>query len=88
MEIEFTSSFIRDTRRLRNPELQVRIERTIEELEQAAGIEEIAGAARLRGPGQHYRIRIGDYRVGLSVENGKAVVTRFMHRRDIYRYFP
>ncbi|MBP1468695.1 type II toxin-antitoxin system RelE/ParE family toxin [Candidatus Chloroploca sp. M-50] len=36
----------------------------------------------------YYRIRIGDYRLGLFVEDDTITVVRFLHRRDIYRYFP
>ena len=88
MEVEFTSSFTRDLRRLRNADLRGRVERIIEEMERAPEIAAVAGAAKLKGLGQHYRIRVGDYRIGLSMEGDTAIVTRFLHRRDIYRYFP
>ncbi|NPA92437.1 MAG: type II toxin-antitoxin system RelE/ParE family toxin, partial [Chloroflexi bacterium] len=35
-----------------------------------------------------YRIRLGDYRLGLEIEGDTVVFVRFLHRRDIYRYFP
>lgn len=88
MEVEFTSSFTRDLRRLRNAGLRARVERIIEEMERAPEIAAVAGVARLKGVGQHYRIRVGEYRIGLSMEGDTAVVTRFLHRRDIYRHFP
>ena len=88
MELEFTPSFTRDLRRLRNRTLSARVERIIQDMEGAAGIEAVAGAVRLRGPGAFYRIRVGDYRLAFSVEGNTAIVTRFLHRRDIYRYFP
>ena len=40
------------------------------------------------GERQCYRIRVGDYRVGIEVEDGVAILLRFGHRRDIYRSFP
>jgi mRNA interferase RelE/StbE len=36
----------------------------------------------------YYRIRLGDYRVGLKIENNTVCFVRFLHRKDIYRYFP
>ena len=36
----------------------------------------------------YYRIRIGEYRLGFSVEKDKVKLIRFLHRKDIYRYFP
>ena len=37
---------------------------------------------------RHYRIRIGDYRLGLEMDGDVAVLVRFRHRREFYRYFP
>lgn len=40
------------------------------------------------GRGAYYRIRVGDYRLGLEVEGDVVVFVRCLHRRDMYRYFP
>ena len=43
---------------------------------------------KLRGSDRYYRIRVGEYRVGLSVEGDTVTFVRFLHRKDVYRYFP
>lgn len=40
------------------------------------------------GSGEYYRLRVGDYRIGLEVEDEVVVFVRCLHRRDVYRYFP
>lgn len=36
-----------------------------------------------------YRIRVGDYRIGLYIfEDGTAELAYVRHRRDIYKVFP
>jgi len=40
------------------------------------------------GRGEYYRLRVGGYRVGLEVEGEAVVFVRYLHRREIYRYFP
>lgn len=40
------------------------------------------------GSGDYYRLRVGDYRIGLEIEGEIIVFVRCLHRRDIYRYFP
>ncbi|MEW6664286.1 MAG: type II toxin-antitoxin system RelE/ParE family toxin [Thermodesulfobacteriota bacterium] len=37
-----------------------------------------------------YKIRIGQYRIGITLDNRKKVVVcdRVAHRKDIYRLFP
>ena len=36
----------------------------------------------------HYRLRVGDYRLGLKVSGDTVEVIRFLHGRDICRRFP
>lgn len=88
MDLEYRTSFVRDLRRVRSAEIRRRVERTIGDLEAAATIDRVAGAASIKGPGRYYRIRIGDYRLGMSIDGHTAILVRLLHRRDIYRYFP
>ena len=88
MEIEYRSSFARDLRRLRNAEMRRRALRLIEELEQASALTEISSARRIADDGRYYRARIGDYRLGIAVEGELVILVRFLHRSDIYRFFP
>jgi mRNA interferase RelE/StbE len=45
---------------------------------------------KLKGFTDFYKVRYGDYRVGLKIDKSKRaiVVLRVLHRRDIYRQFP
>ena len=44
---------------------------------------------RLNTPNSiHYRVRIGDYRLGITIEGEVAVLAAFGPRDDIYRRFP
>jgi len=43
---------------------------------------------KLRGFEKDYRIRIGDYRLGLIIDNQIVEFIRCLHRKDIYKYFP
>ena len=58
------------------------------QLEQTPLLYDLPNVKRLTSDGPYYRIRIGDYRLGLVVEDDTITVVRFLHRRDIYRYFP
>ena len=35
-----------------------------------------------------YRLRLGDYRVGIFLVEGVVEFARVVHRRDIYKVFP
>lgn len=88
MRVEFRRSFIRDLRRIRDEDLKQRVKATIERVERAQTLQEVENLRKLRGGEHYYRLRIGDYRVGLRLEEDVIIFIRFLHRRDIYRYFP
>ena len=88
MEIEYRASFTRDLRQVRNAEMRRRVLRLIEELEDASALTEISSVRRIAGDGRYCRARIGDYRLGIAVEGELVILVRFLHRSDIYRFFP
>lgn len=88
MKVHFRQSFLRDLERIRERSLLDRIQRAIESIEQASGLDSVPHLRRLRGERGFYRLRIGDYRIGLSVEGEEVTLVRILHRREIYRYFP
>ena len=88
MTVEPSRQFSRDVRRLGSTQIRRRLDRTIQELIEVADITEVSGVRRLLAEGQHYRIRIGDYRLGITMDGEIAVLRRFLPRGEIYRYFP
>jgi mRNA interferase RelE/StbE len=61
---------------------------TIQSVEQAQSLQEISDLKKLRYGDRYYRIRIGDYRLGLALDHDTLVFVRFLHRKDLYKYFP
>lgn len=48
----------------------------------------IKNLKKLQGYELYYRIRVGDYRIGLKFENQSLIFERVLHRKDIYNLFP
>lgn len=88
MNVEFSDSFLKDLRGVKDKALLRRVKELIEVVEQAQTLNEIGNVKRLEGGGHHYRVRIGDYRVGLLLEKEIITFVRILHRKDIYRHFP
>ena len=88
MNVERTPAFRRDLRRVTDRDTQSRVQEKIEELEAASTLFEVTNVRRLTGERSSYRIRIGGYRLGLTLEEDTAVLRRFLHRGEFYRYFP
>jgi len=87
LKVEFKESFVKDLKRVRDEALKRRVTATIERVEQAQNLQEIGNIKGLRGGEGYYRIRIGDYRLGLLLEDDTVTFVRFLHRKDVYRYF-
>jgi mRNA interferase RelE/StbE len=51
-------------------------------------IEETKIIEKMTGYSEYYKIRFGDYRVGLKYEDEVIIFERVLHRKDIYKYFP
>ncbi len=45
---------------------------------------------KLKGYKDKYKVRVGNYRVGLTIDKNNSIVTveRVAHRKEIYRMFP
>lgn len=88
MEIRYHNQFNRDLRRLGNPSLATQVEQVIEELKAASTIRDVHGVSRMTSEGEHYRIRIREHRLGITMDGEMAILRRFLPRGEIYRFFP
>ncbi len=66
MKIEFKKSFLKDLQHIKNRKLKNSILDVIQQVEQADQLNEIKNLKRLKGFNRYYRIRIGNYRIGLE----------------------
>jgi mRNA interferase RelE/StbE len=70
MRVQFTKSFAKDLRsHKKNQELLMRIQRIVENVEQAEAVTELTNLKQLKAEGRYYRIRSGDYRIGITIED-------------------
>ena len=88
MKTEFKASFAKDLRVIKNKELLNRIREIIEQVEKAQTSQGITNLKKLKGGSNYYRIRVGEYRIGLIVEADTATFVRCLNRKEVYRFFP
>ena len=88
MTAAFRASFLRDVRKLRDAGLLARVQAATEAVEAADDLRGVPDLKKLSGASGFYRIRVGDYRIGVAAEGETAEFVRVLHRRDIYRAFP
>ena len=88
MKVEFRESFTKDLKDVKDKSLLKRAKEVIEAVEQANSLADIPNLKKLKGGGNYYRMRIGDHRVGVTLESDTVLFVRFLNRKDIYKYFP
>ncbi len=88
MKVEFKSSFEKDIRKIKGRKLKQQVLDTIVKVKNTQNLQELSEIKKLGGADNYYRLRLGDYRFGLIVEGDTVLFVRFLHRKDIYRYFP
>jgi len=88
VKVEYRESFLKDIQKVKDPSLLPRIREAIAGAESSATIKTIPGNKKLKGGSKYFRLRIGDYRIGIVQESKVVVFVRVLHRREIYRYFP
>lgn len=88
MEIEFLARFNRDIDKIPSKSIRNEILAIITHVEQAKIITEIPQLKKLKGYKNAYRIRMGDYRIGVFIEKDIVEFARIAHRNKIYQLFP
>jgi mRNA interferase RelE/StbE len=89
MKIRIEKSFGRDVDNIKDKKLLQKLRECISKIESTENIRAISRIKKIEGFDAFYRIKIGDYRLGLELfSSNEVILTRFLHRKDIYRYFP
>ena len=88
MKTLFEKSFLKDIRKIRDNQAKEQIARIIDEIKEAESWNELPNVKKMKGHPSAFRIRVGDYRLGFFIEDDQVIMSRFLHRKDIYKLFP
>jgi mRNA interferase RelE/StbE len=88
VKTEFLSKFYKDLDKIKVQKVKDDISIVIEDVINANTLKDIKNLKKLKNSKIAYRIRIGDYRIGLYYENHCIEFARVVHRKEIYKVFP
>ena len=88
MRLDPLRSFSRDVDALPDAKLRQRLREVLLVIEAAQRIQEVPNVKKMKGHTKAFRIRVGEYRLGLFLEGNVVQLVRFLHRREVYRWFP
>ena len=89
MKILYAKALAKDLKAVSQiPGVKERLRKLIETLKTIDTLDGLPHLKKIEGYDCYYRLRIGDYRLGLKIYGNTVELIRFLHRRDIYRRFP
>jgi len=87
-EVVYSEQFLKDLKKLRGTGEFEKIKKlSFTILPQKDDLSDF-NIKKIKGFKNYYRIRIGNYRIGIKVEGLKIIFMRVLDRKDIYKYFP
>jgi mRNA interferase RelE/StbE len=88
MIVKVDKSFVKDINKIKNQRLRNQIADCIDQVQKVDSLAQIASLKKITGETHYYRIRLGDYRLGIKVSGNTVIFIRALNRKEIYRYFP
>lgn len=89
MKTEYLPSFTKDLKKLKKTSIYSKIKALVfQTIPDYQNIAEIDNLKKIKGHKNAYRIRVGDYRIGVFIQRDTVTFSRVLHRKDVYRYFP
>jgi mRNA interferase RelE/StbE len=88
LKIGYLKKFSKDLDRIKKPKDRESILEIIKLVKQVQVFTEVPGIKKLKGYDDAFRIRSGDYRIGVFVSEELVEFARVAYRKDIYKIFP
>ncbi|WP_028891734.1 type II toxin-antitoxin system RelE/ParE family toxin [Tenacibaculum sp. 47A_GOM-205m] len=88
MNIIYSRLALKDVKKVKDEKLKLALLELINDLKRAENLLDVNGIKKMSGHPDAYRIRIGDYRLGVYCSNNEVTIARFVKRNDIYKLFP
>ncbi len=87
--IQYTKRFLKELVRLPK-DIQNRVESLVFDELESENPFELGYLSKMKGYTDKYKIRVADYRIGLTInkQTKTIICQRVAHRRDIYKIFP
>ena len=81
MIVRIEKSFEKDLKKIRDRSLERKVALCIEDITATKNISAIKNIKDLKGSDVHFRIRIGDYRIGVIADKKEVHFIRILHRK-------
>jgi mRNA interferase RelE/StbE len=89
MDLLYGKRFSKDLDAIRHEaKIRAQLLQLIKAIKAAGSLTELKDVRKIEGYQAYFRIKLGDYRLGIKVKENTVELIRFLHRKDIYKRFP
>jgi len=89
MTVLAEDTFYAGLKRISDKTITDRVGSAIKKLESANNLRDVAGIKAMQGYTGYYRMRVGDWRIGFSLEvDDSIILLKIGPRGEFYKYFP
>lgn len=89
MIVRIDKSFQKDISKINDVKIKHAVAELIQSIQQTENLFSIANLKKLTGYKDFYRIRLGNYRIGVEhTKNHEIILIRFLGRKEIYKKWP
>lgn len=88
MKVLINKQFLNELSKIPTKERSIIEQFVFREIKEYLHCYQIPDIKKLKGYKNYYRLRFGNYRLGISYRNDVFIFERALHRKDIYKYFP
>ncbi len=85
----YTKTFLKDLAKVVPLNRRKQIEKFVfEDLLVLTSIESAGNIEKMKGYRTHYKVRFGNYRIGIFKRDDTLELQRVLNRKEIYKFFP
>ena len=90
MNIDIRKSFYHNIKKITDKTTKAEVKQAILAVKKAQTIRDIPELRKLEGykKGIFYRIAVGNYRIGITIEDNLVTFAKCLPRKDFYKFYP
>jgi len=89
MKLLYGKRFSKDLDAIRHEaKVKKKLLELIEQIKETDSLANLKGVRKIEGYQNYFRIKVGNYRLGIKLTKKRIELIRFLHRKEIYRRFP
>jgi len=89
MKLFYGKRFSKDLDAIRHEaKVKKKLLELIEQIKETDSLANLKSVRKIEGYQNYFRIKVGNYRLGIKLTKKRIELIRFLHRKEIYRRFP